>query len=223
MLPLRDGIGVMRELARVLAAVHRRGLTHGAIDPEYVWIEGDQVRISGTGLVSNGTARDDLDQLAQLVWLMFTGAPAGMPPGPLSRRRRGVPAELDQLLMSMLAADPADRPARAETILGALDALPGAGPEARRAGRQCRRRPPAAVVARAVGAPGNHDAAAGPLPHPIDRREPGGSDAPRHVASVRAQRAGSPMITPRWQESNSRPASSTRTRTSCRTSSSRAA
>ncbi len=127
MLPLRDGIGVMRELARVLAAIHRRGLAHGAIDAEYVWIDGEQVRISGTGLATTGTARDDLDQLARLVWLMFTGAAAGVPPGPLSRRRRGVPAELDQLLIAMLAADPADRPPRAETILGSLDALPAPG------------------------------------------------------------------------------------------------
>ncbi len=126
-LPLREGIGVMRELSRVLAAAHRRGLALGAIDAEFLWLDGEQIRLAGTGLRTDGTSRDDLDQLGQMVWLMFTGTPPAQSPGLLSRRRRGVPPELDQLLLTMLAPDPADRPPRAEAILDALDALPTAG------------------------------------------------------------------------------------------------
>jgi hypothetical protein len=131
MVPVREGVDVFRELARVLAAVHRRGLTHGAVDAEFVWLEGGEVRLAGSGLVTTGTIRADLDQLAALVWTMLAGSRPTSPQHvlPLSRRRRGVPPDLDRLFAAMLSADVEARPQRAETLLDVLDALPASVPD----------------------------------------------------------------------------------------------
>jgi hypothetical protein len=128
LLPIRDGIRILRDLARALAVMHRRGLAHGAVTAESVWLTTPETRLASLGVSVSGTPRDDLDALARTTWALLAGDAAATPGVLLSRHRRGVPAELDSLLAAMLAAAPDRRPQRAEVILDVLDALPAPRP-----------------------------------------------------------------------------------------------
>lgn len=123
-LGVRQGILALRTLTRALASLHRVGLSHGALDLESVHVTPTDVQLTGFAATLGGDPRADLDALGLLAWAFFTG---DLPDGvctKLSERRRGIPEGLDQLVASLLAADPALRPARAETVLNALDAFP---------------------------------------------------------------------------------------------------
>ena len=123
-LPLAQAVSAIRELTRALAAMHRRGITHGAIDLDVVGVGNDGARLGGLGLSLGGSPRDDLDALGHVAWSLLNGERRPTSVRPLSQLRRGVSPELDALCASLLASDPADRPQRAEAILDALDAIP---------------------------------------------------------------------------------------------------
>ncbi|MGH7593619.1 MAG: hypothetical protein ACRELE_07195 [Gemmatimonadales bacterium] len=128
--PLRQGVSLIRDLARTLAAMHRRNVFHGAIDLDVISIGDRGARLRGTALSLAGTRREDLDALAQVAWALLSGERRPISVRKLSTLRRGVVPGLDVLCASLLAADPADRPQRAEAVLGLLDAVPSprAGP-----------------------------------------------------------------------------------------------
>ena len=65
----------------------------------------------------------------------MTGAVQEQPTAP-SALRRGVPAEIDELVLSLLAKDPQDRPGSAEEVVDRLTSLRGAGERSSRAPRQ---------------------------------------------------------------------------------------
>lgn len=123
-LPLAQAVSVIRDIARALAAMHRRGIFHGAIDLDVVGLGGRGARLGGLGLSLGGSPRDDLDALGRVAWALLNGERRPTSVRPLSQLRRGVSLELDALCASLVAADAADRPQRAEAILDALDAIP---------------------------------------------------------------------------------------------------
>lgn len=125
-LPLAQGVSVIRDLARALAAMHRRDICHGAIDLDVIGIDGHGARLGGVGLSLGTTRRADLDALGEVAWAILSGDRRPTAVRPLSRLRRGVSPKLDALCASLLATDPNDRPQRAEAILDALDSVPTA-------------------------------------------------------------------------------------------------
>src|SRR3990172_2383291 len=118
-MPVREAVRVVRDVARALVAMHRRGLAHGALDLDRVLLTPEGTRIIGLALSEGGNAGDDLDGLARIARTLFYGDR----PGSASFRRH-LPPELASLLESMGSDDPARRPQRAEAVLGVLDAFP---------------------------------------------------------------------------------------------------
>ncbi|MGH7522995.1 MAG: hypothetical protein ACREK8_01685 [Gemmatimonadales bacterium] len=123
-LPIAEAVAVIRDLTRAVAAMHRRGIWHGAIDLDVIDHAPDGARLGGVGLSLGASRRDDLDALGRVAWALLSGDRRPAAVQPLSRLRRGVPPELDGLCVSFLAPVLADRPASAESILEALDAVP---------------------------------------------------------------------------------------------------
>jgi hypothetical protein len=123
-LPLNQAVSMIRDLARALAAMHRRDVCHGAIDLDTICIDGNGVRLGGVGLSLGGVRREDLDALGLVSWALLSGERRPTAVRPLSVLRRGVSPELDALCASLVAEHPGDRPQRAEAILDALDAIP---------------------------------------------------------------------------------------------------
>ena len=121
---LATAVAAIRDLTRAVAAMHRREITHGAIDLDAIRIDGDAVRLGGVGLSLGATRRDDLDALGLVAWGLLSGERRPTAGRRLSQLRRGVSPELDALAASLVAPNPADRPQRAEAILDALDAVP---------------------------------------------------------------------------------------------------
>lgn len=117
--PVREAVRVVRDVARALTAMHRRGLAHGALGPDTVLLAPEGTRIIGLALSDGGNAGDDLDALAEIARSLFYGNR----PGGASFRRH-LPPEIAALLESMVADDPARRPQRAEAVLGVLDTFP---------------------------------------------------------------------------------------------------
>jgi serine/threonine-protein kinase len=118
-LSVREAIAALREIARALVALHRRGIVHGGIHPKMVHLVasgGAQLR-TGSG---EGAVLDDLHALGVLGWVMLTGSP---PQGAVARWRPGIPQELRNLLESLVERDRTGF-LRAEEVLAALDAFP---------------------------------------------------------------------------------------------------
>ena len=123
-LPLAHGVSAIRDLARAVAASHRQGIVHGAINLDTVRITADGARLGGIGHSMGGSVRGDLDALGEVAWALLSGEVLVPSSRPLSAIRRGVAPSLDALCLTLRAPDPRDRPQRAEAILDALDAVP---------------------------------------------------------------------------------------------------
>ncbi|MES1260046.1 MAG: hypothetical protein ABUL71_05570 [Gemmatimonadota bacterium] len=123
-LSLLLAVSVIRDIARTLVAMHRRGFNHGFINPQTVRISDSGARLGGLGLTIGGSVRGDLDALGVVAWSLLSGESVPSSTQLLSKVRRGVPRSLDALCASFCARNPADRPQRAEDVLDALDAVP---------------------------------------------------------------------------------------------------
>lgn len=124
LLPLKLAVSAIRDLARALAAIHRRGRTHGAIGLHTVRIGSAGALLGGLGESLGGSVRGDLDALGFVAWALLSGEVEQSSARSLSKLRRGVPASLDALCASFCARNAANRPQRAEAILEVLDAIP---------------------------------------------------------------------------------------------------
>ncbi|MBA2292724.1 MAG: hypothetical protein H0W15_09765 [Gemmatimonadales bacterium] len=122
-LPVHEAIAVLRDLARALASLHRRDLTHGVLDLDAIYLTDGGAVLSGVDTSGTGTVRGDLDALGRVGYALFAGDLPADVPLPLSRHRRALPPELHHLIDSMVDPDVTRRPARAEDVLGALDAV----------------------------------------------------------------------------------------------------
>ena len=123
-LSVRHGILALRDVTRVIASLHRAGLAHGALELATIHLDQTGAQVTGFAAAVCANPRVDLDALGPIAWAFFTG---DLPDGStthLREGRRGIPEGLDTLVASLLAPDPAQRPARAEVVLDALDAFP---------------------------------------------------------------------------------------------------
>lgn len=118
-LPVREAVQVIRDVARALAAMHRRGLSHGALGLDTVMLAPEGTLLTGLALHEGGGAVADLEALSQLSQALFHGGH-----GDSAAFRRRLPPEIAALLESMASGDPARRPQRAEAILAVLDTFP---------------------------------------------------------------------------------------------------
>lgn len=114
-------------LAQALAVVHERGLLHGGLTPSAVLLTAEGMPVlSDCGLArllslaSDGTAADDVRDLAGICWTALAGAPPDTADGRSAAAAWG-PAEqrLAAALEAALSADPARRPA-AEVLAAAI-------------------------------------------------------------------------------------------------------
>ena len=123
-LSLLLAVSVIRDIARTLVAMHRRGFTHGSINAQTVRIGESGARLGGLGLTNGGSVRGDLDALGVLAWTLLSGESVPSSTRVLSKIRRGVPRSLDLLCTSFCARNPVDRPQCAEDVLARLDEIP---------------------------------------------------------------------------------------------------
>lgn len=123
-LSVRETIGVLRALARVLAMLHRHGVAHGGLAAHAIRL-GPRGEVTLANGWAEGSVADDLHALGVVGWTMLTGElPNPDTVHDPARVRHAVPPELWRLVQRLLDRDPAARPERAETVLATLDAFP---------------------------------------------------------------------------------------------------
>jgi hypothetical protein len=123
LLPVHDTVRLMRDGARALAAMHRRGLYHGALDASGVTFDTAGLRIFGLGRSQGSSAADDLQALGALAQRAMTGE-ADADAGTRRPRRHAVPEELEKLLAALARTEADRRPLSADDVLLTLDRFP---------------------------------------------------------------------------------------------------
>jgi hypothetical protein len=126
LLPVHDTVRLLRDGARALAALPRRGLHHGALDARVVTFDTAGLRIFGLGRCVGGSVAADLRALGQLAQLAMMGD-TEQAAGHRRHRRHAVPEPLAQLLATLVAEDSTRRPLSADAVLTALDWFPSPG------------------------------------------------------------------------------------------------
>lgn len=126
LLPVHDTVRLLRDGARALSALHRRGLHHGALDAHLVTFDTAGLRIFGLGRSHVGSVSDDLRALGMLGRLAMMGEPR-LGAGHARHRHHAVPEQLEQLLDGLTEPDATRRLTSADAVLAALDWFPAAG------------------------------------------------------------------------------------------------
>ncbi len=119
-----ETVALIRDIATVLASVHRRGLAHDALRPEVIVMRTgttaayppsqpvSPIQIGGWSELRAGDGSGDLHALGVLAYRALTGRFPGIHPPELIA---GVPGVVGALVIRMLAIDPSERP-DAETV-----------------------------------------------------------------------------------------------------------
>jgi serine/threonine protein kinase len=147
-LPAAGVLRLGRHLCRGLAHLHASGIIHRDVSPENVWLDERHVAHLGDfdSAVTAGSddgrrpittgsfaapeeceggvldARSDLFSMGGLLYVMATGAPRPGDAG-LLRSRRDLPSAFEDLVVSLLAGPPEDRPPDAESVLRQLELI----------------------------------------------------------------------------------------------------
>jgi hypothetical protein len=163
-LPLPEAVRAAREIAEALAHTHANAIVHRDVKPDNVWLDAEgeaalgdfgvaladgeeAVRAAGTPLYAapeqaSGapvSERSDLYGLGATLYELLCGRASlamarvsGFTPP--SQLVAGIPEALEELLLALLARDPAGRPGSAAEVSRALTALVGRPPAAAPAG-----------------------------------------------------------------------------------------
>lgn len=124
LLPLAEGVGALRDVARTLTNLHRHGMVHGAISVDSVVLTGRGAVLTHAAVPTDACDTDDIDALARVAWTLLTGERVNTRGRYLSQLRRGVPPSLDAVCMSLFALDRSARPQTVAAVLDALDDIP---------------------------------------------------------------------------------------------------
>ncbi len=119
-LAVQEIVRVLRDTARALSALHRQGLSHGALEADAIELGGEHAVLHRLGGRTDGTVRGDLDALGAIAAMTLEAREAGLPP----TRRDRVPGELVTLVAQLRDEQPGRRPATAEAVLERLDWFP---------------------------------------------------------------------------------------------------
>lgn len=123
-LSVQETVRLLRETARALSALHRAGMTHGALGAEAVECAPDRLGVHRLGHAHDGSVAADLHQLGRVGWLALVGREATATDRSPRRERESVPPNLDRLIASLLDPAAAGRPTTTEAVLEALDWFP---------------------------------------------------------------------------------------------------
>jgi len=123
-LSVHDTIRLLRDLARALAALHRRQIGHGALTAETATLGRDGATLHGLGRGVAFSPAADLSALGRLGVLALLGRQPTDGTAELVRQRPAVPATLVQLLDTMLRCESARTPLTADAVLESLDEFP---------------------------------------------------------------------------------------------------
>lgn len=119
-LRMAEMIRILRDLARAVAAMHRRGLVHAELNSAHVYLSPrGTTRLAGLGRATNGSSHDDLRALGRLAMAMTGGPPSGE--GATWAPAYRLPAGLDRVIRGLVHEAP---PPDAEELLAALDHHP---------------------------------------------------------------------------------------------------
>ncbi|HEU5040961.1 MAG TPA: tetratricopeptide repeat protein [Gemmatimonadales bacterium] len=113
-LPVAEALAIAEDVAGALAAIHERGLAHGALGPESIVLAGGQAQVADLGVAAatlndHPHPGDDIAALGRVLYEMLAGAPApeDAAPPPLRAGRAGIPEEVELTVAQMLAPPPA--------------------------------------------------------------------------------------------------------------------
>jgi hypothetical protein len=123
-LSVQDTVRLLRDVARALTVMHRRGLGHGAISAETVAFSPQGATLHGLGRAVAFTPTADLAALGRLGVSALTGRRALADSADWRRRRPAVPSALATILDGLLGAEAARVPPTAEGVLERLDEFP---------------------------------------------------------------------------------------------------
>lgn len=123
-LPLSTALYACGEVARLVAAEHEMGRTFTALDADHIRCTRTGGVVFGGTRVHHPDPRADVQAVGAVFYRLLTGkvAPARDVVAP-SHFNPGVDAELDAVILSSLAPQPADRPASLRVLEGALTAV----------------------------------------------------------------------------------------------------
>ena len=133
-IPVPDAVGIVRQLAERLAAIHATGTAHGNLRADDVQLlprgpgEPPEVAVGGSGGVTPigrpATVDDDVQTVGALLYEMICGMPplpqADGRPAPPASLEPSVPVGVADALMQALDPDPARRPRSMSEIIGVL-------------------------------------------------------------------------------------------------------
>ena len=118
-LPPLEVLGIIRELAAILAHAHARGVVHGSVVPAAIVRSTEQLFLCdwGHSRLAEQDPRADIHALGVVAYQALTRT---TPRGPVLRHSPAVPYEIGSLVDRMLADDPAHRPTAAEVVAEAV-------------------------------------------------------------------------------------------------------
>ena len=147
-LPAAESLGILRNMAQALAYAHERGIVHGDIKPENVFLSGGTAVVAEFGIAnaisaartaaSSGAVTDpraDIYAWGVVAYELLAGehpfakhtTPAALAaahltevPDPLAARAWGVPDAVSDLVMECLAKSPEGRP---QTMAAVIDRM----------------------------------------------------------------------------------------------------
>jgi hypothetical protein len=123
-LSVQETVRMLRDVARALTVMHRRGLGHGAISAETVALTARGATLHGLGRTVTFAPAADLAALGRLGMFALSGRGAVADTAELRRSRPAVPAALATILDGLLGAEGARVAPTAEGVLERLDEFP---------------------------------------------------------------------------------------------------
>lgn len=123
-LSVQDTVRLLRDLARALAVMHRRNLSHGALTTDTVVLAANGAVLHALGRTVAFEPRRDLAALGTIGTTALAGRSGAVDTAELLRRRPSIPKALARLLDRLQGAGSSRVPPSAAEVLEELDEFP---------------------------------------------------------------------------------------------------